>query len=117
MLGKHIIAGTFGRFIVPGFPAALQHSAIYLNVSDFNGQHRLRFRLVQLSDGKELATSAEIPITHNDRLNHFEMNIALPPLQFPAPGVYAIEVLWNEQFLGQCRIHLALHKGETHGPA
>jgi len=101
---KSVIAGTFGRVWFQTFPGVHVGSFVYINLSDFQGKHQLAMRFVQLSDGRELAKSSSIDIKQAERLGHHEIAMQLPALSFPHPGKYAIEILWDGEFLGQVKL-------------
>ena len=108
--GKFVIAGTFNQVNAGAFPIVHTGSWLYLNLSDFKGDHELGFRLVRLSDGRELARSPDAAVSSKDTLRHMEIRAALPPLVFDGVGQYAIEVLWNGDYLAACKITVAKKK-------
>lgn len=113
--GKNIIAGTFDTVYVAGFPMIFTGGAtLYMNVSDFQGSNHFYVRLVRLSDGTEIAKSSDVPISHDDPLKSAEIKMELPPLQFPEEGLYALEIMWNGNYLGQRKLHL-VKKESPHG--
>jgi hypothetical protein len=106
--GKFIIAGTFDQIHLHELPGAHGSASLYVNLADFHGTHRLQVRLVRLEDGLEVCRSNEMPIEQADRARHAEFSVPLPPLEFERAGPYAIELLWDGQLLGECRVQVLL---------
>ncbi|MGE3163273.1 MAG: hypothetical protein AB7O52_00020 [Planctomycetota bacterium] len=102
--GKCVIAGTFNRVFLGEFPGEYHPASIYLNLSDFNGHHDLRFRFVRLSDQQVLEESPGFPLIHDDRREHHECIFDLPPLQFPDPGRYTLEILYDGDVIGHADV-------------
>lgn len=104
--GKFVIAGTFDQIHLHELPGAHVSTCLYVNLADFHGTHALQVRLVRLEDGFEVGRSGEMPIDQEDRARHAEFSVPLPPMEFDRTGPYAIEVLWDGQLLGECRIQV-----------
>lgn len=102
--GKCVIAGTFNRVFLNEFPGEYQPASIYLNLSDFNGQHTLRFRFIRLNDQHVLEESPGFALVHEDRREHHECIFDLPPLQFPAPGRFTLEILYDDEVIGHADV-------------
>ena len=100
MSGKCTIVGTFDQVIVKEFPGIHGGAYIYVNLSDFKGTHEFSFRFLRDSDGQQIAQSAPIPIQQPDKLKHHEIALNLPPLTFTHAGTYALEILWDGEWLG-----------------
>ena len=110
--GKFIIAGTFNEIRAPKFPTRLVGAALYVNLSDFRGEHRLSLQFVALSDGgKRLGESSQVPIKQTDPLAHTELCINLPHLGLEKPGLFAIELLWDGHYLNACKFNAVLEEG------
>ena len=63
---------------------------------------------LRLEDGFEMGNSGQIDIEQSDRARHAEFNVRLPPMEFERAGPYAIEVVWDGNLLGECRIQVML---------
>ncbi|MBW3542125.1 MAG: hypothetical protein KY476_17785 [Planctomycetes bacterium] len=117
--GKCIVAGTFNRYWLSK-PAAARSSDerrqlradevsrigspyAYVSLTDVQGQVDLEFRYVSLKDHQILFTG-KLQIESNDPLQTFELTIPLPPIPIPHPGVFALELLWDNEILGSHRI-------------
>jgi hypothetical protein len=105
--GKFVIAGTFDQIFVPEFPGTHASTSLYINLGDFHGTHQLIVRLVRLEDGFEMGNSGGVEIQQDDRARHAEFHVRLPPMEFDRAGPYAIEVVWDGNLLGECRIQVA----------
>jgi hypothetical protein len=106
--GKFIIAGTFDQIHLNELPGAHASTCLYVNLADFHGNHALQVRLIRLEDGYEVGRSGEMMIEQTDRARHAEFPVQLPPMDFDRDGPYSIEVLWDGQLLGECRIQVHL---------
>ena len=106
--GKFVIAGTFDQIFVPEFPGTHASTSLYVNLSDFHGTHEMLVRLVRLEDGMEMGSSGVMEIEQEVRARHAEFNVRLPPMEFDRAGPYSIEVVWDGNLLGECRIQVAL---------
>jgi len=93
--GKCVLAGTFNRVRLPEFPCEYQPAALYLNLSDFSGLHTVSFRFKRLSDDYVIEESPEFGLEHDDRREHHECIFDLPPMEFPEPGRYSWEVIFD----------------------
>ncbi|MCI0651970.1 MAG: hypothetical protein L0Z55_08805 [Planctomycetes bacterium] len=93
--GKCVLAGTFNRVYLDEFPEDYQPAAIYMNLSDFTGRHNVRFRFVRLVDHAVLTESPNFVIKHDDKIEPHECIFDLPPLTFPSPGRYSLDILFN----------------------
>lgn len=119
--GKKIIAGTFNRIrrkqlpvveapqpdgsthqIVPGGTQAGSPYA-YISVTDVCDGTELELQFVSLSHNKVLF-STRLRINCNDRLKTIEIVAPLPPLEIPESGVYAFEVICENEVIGAHRI-------------
>ncbi|MFQ5654775.1 MAG: hypothetical protein ACE5GW_08595 [Planctomycetota bacterium] len=102
--GKCVLAGTFNRVFLQEFPGEYQPASIYLNLSDFSGDHTLAFRFVRLSDQAILDQSPGFVLNHGDRREHHECIFDLPPLHFPGPGRYSVEILYDSDIIGHADV-------------
>jgi len=93
--GKCVIAGTFNRVFLQEFPGYYQPASMYINLSDFSGIHTVGFRFKRLADEAILHQSPGDEIVHGDRREHHECIFELPPLPFPEPGRYTLEILFD----------------------
>jgi hypothetical protein len=103
--GKCVIAGTFNRVFLQSFPGSYQPASIYLNLSDFAGRHTIAFRFKQLSTDEVLDESPPFDLVHENRREHHECIFDLPPLSFPEPGSYTLEILYDgEDVIGHADV-------------
>lgn len=111
--GKCVLAGTFNRVFLEEFPGEYQPASIYLNLSDFHGQHAIQFRFVRLSDQKIIDESPKFPIAHDDRREPHECIFDLPPLDFQEPGRYSLEILYDGETIGHADVEALTPKENT----
>jgi len=75
----------------------------YINLTGIHGQTPLELRYVSLKT-QEVLFRVEFSVTCNDPLPSIEIILPLPMLPIPHPGVYALELIWNDELVGSCRI-------------
>lgn len=122
--GKKVIAGTFNRMLIaknvalkqaedsegnktirmPGGMEAGSPSA-YFSVTECRGQRRFVLRYVDLSDDK-VYLSTEITVECDDPLRTVEAVLPMPRLPTPHPGVFALELLCDDEPVGALRIQV-----------
>jgi hypothetical protein len=118
--GKHIIAGTFNRLffskgppIVPPADAGGQPKMIggldagspyaYISLTDVRGKVPLVFRYVDLQDNTPIL-QANVVVEASSPLDMVEFVLPLPKLPVPHAGVFAFELLYNDEPVGSHRI-------------
>ena len=120
--GKKIIAGTFNvvcfckssgvrQFELPdgskrtrvagglhgGSPFA------YISLTDIFHQTTLLLQFVNLTEN-QVIFSSEVTVESGDRLETVELAVPLPLLPIDEEGIYAFEVVCENEILGSCRI-------------
>jgi hypothetical protein len=118
--GKHIIAGTFNRVLIvrnPSPPKEQQQGEAtklygglnsgspyaFISLTDVRGDTKLTLRYVDLQDNNALF-QGEASVNAKSPLDTVEIVLPLPMLPMPHPGVYALELLCNEEPIGSLRI-------------
>ncbi|MGQ9573923.1 MAG: hypothetical protein ACUVUC_01270 [Thermoguttaceae bacterium] len=121
--GKKVIAGTFNqlnlskikpapqeppqasgpRQLSPAEVTRLGSPTVFISLTDVRGPIELELRYVDLADNGVLLR-ARFPIQSDDPLKTVEAIVPMPPLPAPHPGVYALELVYNEEPLGALRI-------------
>jgi hypothetical protein len=76
---------------------------LYLSLTELYGPSTFLLRFVSLADGAVLFHS-ELKANAPNPLETVEAVVALPPLSPPNSGVYALELLQNNELLGSLRI-------------
>jgi len=126
LTGKRVIAGVFNRIIrgkrvmkpAPGPegqtgnqrvleipPTGLQSGSpfAYLSLTEVRGAQIFALQFVNLEDNVPMFRS-EIKVECQDPLYTIELTVPLPPLSPPSAGVYALELLYDNELLGSLRI-------------
>jgi hypothetical protein len=126
--GKKVIAGTFNRLIVlrhrdepevlpkgeaslvkipaGGMQAGSPYA--YLSLTEMRGEANLVLRYVQLKGLEhEAVFQTELQVRCEDPLRTVELVVPLPTLP-PIPGVFALEVLCENELLGAHRVVVEL---------
>jgi len=75
----------------------------YINLTGLHGQTPLELRYINLKT-QEVLFRVELSVSCDDPLKSIEIILPLPMLPTPYPGVYALELLWNDELLGSSRI-------------
>jgi len=120
--GKHIIAGTFNSFKFSRKPTAKQLETpdgtkktivaggmdsgspyAYVCLTDVFQGTKFQLQFVNLNKN-EVLFGTEAVIQNVNRLSAIEIAFPLPRLQINEAGVYALEVVWENEILGSWRI-------------
>ena len=117
--GKYIIAGTFNKLffsranlnqpvMVDGKPKLLGgmdsgSPYAYLCLTDVRGETKLMLRYIDLADNAQLF-EGEIRVNAQSPLDTVEAILPLPRLPVPHPGIFALEILHNDESVGLRRI-------------
>lgn len=121
LTGKRVIAGTFstlrfrkapvsettqeGQMMRMAIPPGGMHAGspyAYVSMTDVHNQAKLLLRYVNL-ETQDMVFQTEIVVNCDDRLATVELAIPLPSLPVIA-GVYALEVISEEELLGSHRV-------------
>jgi hypothetical protein len=86
-------------------PTGLQSGSpfAYLSLTELRGAMSFCLQLVNLEDDSQLFRSDLRVECHNPLLT-VEVTVPLPPISPPQAGIYALELLWNNEILGSLRI-------------
>lgn len=86
-------------------PTGLQSGSpfAYLSLTEVRGAMSFILQLVNLEDDSQLFRSDLRVECHNPLLT-VEMTVPLPPISPPQAGIYALELMWNNEILGSLRI-------------
>lgn len=133
LTGKRVIAGIFNRIVrgkrvmkpAPGAeeggaggtggapqqrvleipPTGLQSGSpfAYISLTEVRGPTPFTLQLVNLEDDMALFKS-ELKVDCPNPLYTIELTVPLPPIAPPKAGIYALEVLHNNEILGSLRI-------------
>lgn len=120
--GKHIIAGTFNSFKFSRKPPVAQvetpngtqqtivaggmHAGspyAYVSLTDVCQGTKFQLQFVNLSKN-DVLFGTEAVIKNVNRLSTIEMMFPLPRLPIKEAGVYALEIVWENEILGSWRI-------------
>jgi hypothetical protein len=86
-------------------PTGLQSGSpfAYLSLTEVRGQNSFVLELVNLADESQLFRS-DLQVNCPDPLLTVEMTVPLPPISPPQAGIYALQLLHNNEILGSLRI-------------
>ena len=91
------------RIIPAGQVSRVGSPTAFISLTDIRGTVQLELRYVDLADN-EVLLKAPLQIQSDDPLRTIEAVIAVPPLPVPHPGVYALELLCDDEPLGSLRV-------------
>jgi hypothetical protein len=77
----------------------------YLSLVNVRGSQRFALRYVDLSTD-EVRFQVEFALNCADPLSPVELPVPLPPLPADKAGVFALELMWEQEPLGSYRIHV-----------
>ncbi len=104
--GKMTLLGTFSTIGASRFPAIHPSMAIYLAVTDGRGKCPIRVRLVDVDETREPVFTLDGQVEFKDPRSVVEMPFQTPPLQFPEPGEYRLQLFCGDEPLMERRIVL-----------
>jgi hypothetical protein len=86
-------------------PTGLQSGSpfAYLSLTEVRGTMSFILQLVNLEDDSQLFRS-DLRVECHNPLQTVEMTVPLPPISPPQAGIYALELMWNNEILGSLRI-------------
>ena len=84
-------------------PTGLQSGSpfAYLSLTEVRGVTPLLLQLVNLEDDTQLFRS-DLRVECHNPLYTVELTVPLPPIAPPQAGIYALELLYNNELLGRC---------------
>jgi hypothetical protein len=119
--GKKIIAGVFhriwfakpktierseeGKIEIKVPPGGMQAGSpfCYISLTEVRGSQKFTLRYVHLNEDKSIF-SGEFQVNGSSPIETLEVVVPLPPLVAAQAGVFALELLWNDEPLGSHRI-------------
>ncbi len=75
----------------------------YISLTDVRDKQDFELHYVALVDNKSLFSTG-FTVECNDPLSIVQLSLPLPALPYDKPGVYALELLWNNELLGSHKI-------------
>lgn len=119
---KKIIAGIFNGMVLVKHqpketegpkgkkitvPGGLQAGSpyAYVSLTDVRGECNFKLQYVFLEDHRVLI-SCDVHLNSDDPIRTYEIVVPLPSLPTPEPGVYALELLYENELLGSHRVHV-----------
>jgi hypothetical protein len=100
--GKYVIAGTFHRLNVAGFPTTLAKTVgVFVSLSGCDGDIDLDMDFIDGQTGDVLLSSQSLAFHCNDPTLPVDFALELPPLPLPRSGRYALRLAANGTVLGE----------------
>jgi hypothetical protein len=125
--GKYVVAGTFNQISVGTIPGSrseqgdrqsapgdrdLGSPCAFISMTEVRGETPLVLRYVDLNDHK-LLMECPFSVRGTSPIDTYEVVVPLPKLPTPRLGVYALELLCNEELLGSWRVAVRGIQGAT----
>ncbi len=86
---KRTLVGIFSGIIGQKFPLQFRPFWLYVSFTNLEGEHSFAINII--SDAtKNVLFSAGGRVNSGDRDAVIEMNIPVPPIVFPEPGIYGV---------------------------
>jgi hypothetical protein len=104
------LLGLFNGLYADAFPAPMPRSFVYLSVTDGRGPVELSLRLVD-ADDEPLFEFDVPPALFRSPLDVKEVVGEVPPVTFPAPGLYRWQVLCGGTVIHERRLVAAVPGG------
>jgi hypothetical protein len=107
--GKLTCIGTFQFYNAPQFPFVIPGFAVLAMVDNLQAglkDAKVTVRVESMDSGHTLASAvANVTMTEGyDSRGSLDVPFRFPPMTFPAPGLYQIVVLFNNEQLGTRRL-------------
>lgn len=108
--GRHTMVGIFDNIVVPDFP--IDHPPFFLCIQmefdpNESDQDMNVYALLIDEDGKELIdvrASGRIPRDPNGGPTRLFIQFLMPPMRFERPGDYRLDVMFNDNKVGEERL-------------
>jgi hypothetical protein len=107
--GKVSLIGIFHRIRAQSFPAQHPRLAVYVMVTDAQGEYAVSLQLVRLRDLMTIGRG-DARLRVSDRLEPAQWVFELAGLTFEEPGSYEFRVVANGQYLGSQPFRVELEK-------
>jgi len=107
--GKKSLIGIFNRINVGRFPTK-RPMALYIKLTDAEGNYKVEARFVQVASQKVLA-KVKGGLRAVDRAASSSLFLSLPALPIPSEGQYEFQIWANSVFLGSTAIE-AVGRGQ-----
>lgn len=104
--GKKVIAGTFNSIWSRNFGDNVRlgrTTYAYISLTNVRGKTELSLRYVDLSDESQLLATP-LTVESENPLTTVELVIEVPPFPLPKPGIFAFEVVSEDDPIGSLRI-------------
>jgi len=106
--GKRFLLGCFSVLHATQFPIMHHSMGIHVALTNGHGRMGIRIRLIDDEESREPLWLAEGEVEFPDPRGTVEIDFVLPPIQFPAAGVYRFQFFTGGQFLMERRIIVEL---------
>jgi hypothetical protein len=113
LTGKKVIAGTFNCIWSASFPATLDRMTwAFIALTEVRSPIDLEIQFRRMATQDVLLTSPKIPLSPESPLSTYELVMPVDRLPLPTPGIYSLDVLFEEEILGSLRITATIKSQE-----
>ena len=102
--GKKTILGTFSTIFGTEFPLVMPQIAIYLALTDAEGEVALNLRIVDVDEARAPVWEQEIKPAFPDKIAIAEGVMVFYGAAFPEPGEYRIQLLQDHEIIIERRL-------------
>jgi hypothetical protein len=106
--GKRFLLGCFSALRATQFPILHRSMAVHVALTNGHGRMGIRIRLIDDEESREPLWLAEGEVEFPDPRGSVEIDFMLPPVEFPAAGVYRFQFFAAGEFLMERRMIVEL---------
>jgi len=115
---KCTLLGTFSTITARSFPVVHPGLAIHVALTEGRGNTRIRLTLVSSDEEQQVLFTQEGTIQFADPRVVAEINFGIRNLALPRPGEYRVQILANDELLGERRLQvIAMRMPGPAGPS
>jgi hypothetical protein len=113
--GKKSLIGIFNNITSPTFPCRHPSISVYLSMTEGHGSYQMRLRIINEETGGAIAeVQGQLPFPDKNFVAELAINFV--GLEFPAPGLYSIELYCDESLVLERRFHVIKVNPPAKGP-
>jgi hypothetical protein len=109
--GKWCIIGVFEKILAPSFPCVHGSLALFIQLSEAQGDYDVRLEFRDGSD-RRLSALKGMRVKVRDRLDIVNFGIQTHGLPIPEPGRYYFKLFFNDELVGgDIMVEAHIHEG------
>jgi hypothetical protein len=104
--GTHHLTGVRSKIQVPSFPSTRRRLCVFLQMSGHEGDAICRLEVHRLATDERIYRTSPRPISFQDPVLVVPVIYRLRNCEFPAPGVYYVQIFHENKMIGERPLHL-----------